>query len=432
MRRTVVATTLLLCLIGAACTSSDDSGGGGSSSGGGPAEVVLWHGYQGVEKRSLDKLVNEFNSSHEDIEVTAQFNGSNDHALQKVLTALAGGSYPDIAYLYGSWAANIAGAPRVVALNDMMQADSSFDWEDFYPGEREAATVDGEIVGIPALVDNLAIVYNKKLFDQAGVAPPSPEWTWDDFRAAAQELTDPSTQQFGWAYPADASEDTVWHWEAMLWEAGGDILNEDNTEAVFDSPEGVEALTALQAMAVDDESVFIDTTNTKIDQLFNSGKLAMVVTGPWALSSYPSVDYGVEIMPSFSDPENHQTIAGPDNWVLFDNGAARREAAFEFLSWLAAPEQVLQDSLATGHLPTRASVTELPGYKDFESKYEGIGTFVDNLGNVEKARPTVKTYPKISEALGQAIVAVLLGRAEPQEALDQAAQQVDAILAGEA
>ncbi len=429
MRRVLVVATALALFAGVACTSGEPSSDAGSS--GGSAEVVLWHGYQGVEKRSLDKLVEEFNSAHDDVEVTAQFNGSNDHALQKVLTALAGGAYPDIAYLYGSWAANIASAPRVVALNDMIQSDSDFDWNDFYPGEREAATVNDRIVGIPALVDNLAIVYNKKLFDEAGVEPPTEQWTWDDFRSAARALTDPTAQRFGWAYPADASEDTVWHWEAMLWEAGGDILTEDNSRAAFNSDAGVQALTALQQMAVEDESVFIDTTNTKIDDLFNSGRIGMVVTGPWALSSYPSVDYGVQIMPSFGDPQNHQTIAGPDNWVVFDNGEARRQAAFEFLSWLSAPEQVLKDSLATGHLPTRESATKLPDYDKFEKKYEGIGTFVDNLANVEKARPTIKTYPKVSEAMGQAIVSVLLGRAEPKAALDQAAEQVNAILAGE-
>ena len=52
----------------------------------------------------------------------------------------------------------------------------------------------------------------------------------------------------------------------------------------------------------------------------------------------------------------------------------------------------------------------------------GVQTFVDNLSNVKKARPQVEPYPKISEALGQAIVGVLLGKAQPGAALDQAAR----------
>jgi multiple sugar transport system substrate-binding protein len=290
--------------------------------------------------------------------------------------------------------------------------------------------VNGKIVGIPALVDNLAIVYNKKLFNDAGIGYPTANWTWDDFRSAARALTDPAKQQFGWAYPADSSEDTVWHWEAMLWEAGGEILNPDNSKAAFDSSAGIKALTMLQDMATQDHSVYLDTTNTKIDQLFNSGKIGMVVTGPWSLPSYPNLDYGTQIMPSFGD-NNHQTIAGPDNWVLFDNGAARKKAAFEFMSWLTAPKQELKDSLATGHLPLRASVKKLPGYAQFPKKFKGVSTFVNNLANVKQARPTITQYPKISEALGQAIVAVMLGKSDAAAALSQASQQANAILAGQ-
>ena len=90
-------------------------------------------------------------------------------------TAIAGGKPPDIAYLYGSWAANIAQSPKTLDLNDYIKDDPSFDWNDFWPSEREVATVDGKIVGIPALVDNLALVYNKKLFRQAGHPLPDGE-----------------------------------------------------------------------------------------------------------------------------------------------------------------------------------------------------------------------------------------------------------------
>ena len=178
-------------------------------------------------------------------------------------------------------------------------------------GERQAATVGDKIVGVPALVDNLAIVYNKKLFQQAGIDPPSPNWTWDDFRAAAKALTDPSKKQYGWMIPADGSEDTVWHYDAMLWEAGGDILTPDNTKAAFNSDAGVEALTMLQQMAVTDHSVYLDTANTNGTKLMNSGKIGMMVTGPWDLSSIPDVDYGVQVMPAFANSNaGHQTISG--------------------------------------------------------------------------------------------------------------------------
>jgi multiple sugar transport system substrate-binding protein len=71
----------------------------------------------------------------------------------------------------------------------------------------------------------------------------------------------------------------------------------------------------------------------------------------------------------------------------------------------------------------------MPEYKQYLAKYPYAATFVANLDNVTKARPNIPTYPKISIALGQAVQGVLLGKLQPQQALDQASQQVDAILA---
>jgi multiple sugar transport system substrate-binding protein len=421
-QRLCVALIAVLALVLAAC------GGGGSSSG--PTEIAVWHGYQDKEGEVFKSLVDQYNKEQPDVKVSELYS-ANDLVLQKVLTAVRGGSAPDVAYMFGSWSPNIAQIPQVVNMSDEV-SKPDWKWDDFYPAERTAATVGDKVVGVPALVDNLAIVYNKKLFADAGIAPPTANWTWDDFRAAAAKLTDPSKGQYGWLIPADGSEDTVWHYDAMLWEAGGDILNSDNTEAAFNSDAGVEALTMLQDMAVTDKSVYLDTTNANGTKLMNSGKIGMMVTGPWDLSSIPDVDYGVQVMPSFADSDaGHQTIAGPDNWVVFDNGSERTQAAVDFVRWLTAADQVKTTSLATGDLPIRESVGDDTSFQQqLDENLPGSSTFVKNLSNVKKVRPAVEQYPAISEAMGQAIVAVMLGKSEPAEALDQAAEATNAALNG--
>ena len=418
MKRVSLLVLTLLLVVAAGC-------GGSSSSSNGVTNVTLWHGYEDVEGKAIKNAATRFNATHPKIHVTVQNYGNADYALTKVLTAIRGGSYPDIAYLYGSWAANIARSPSAVDLTQKVK-EPDVNWNDFWPAERQAVQVGSKIIGVPALVDNLALVYNKKLFKQAGVSYPTAAWTWDDFRAAAQKLTDPSAKQFGWAYVADGSEDTVWRFDALLWQAGGNILNSDNTKAEFNSPAGVKAATLLQQMATVDHSVYLDNGNGNYANLFNSGKIAMLFTGPWDLSGFPNVDYGVQILPG---DLNHQTISGPDQWVLFNNGDQREQAAWTFLKWFTSPQQALVWSTATGDLPIRASETKLPGYQAYVSKYPGVSTFVANEGNALKARPVIPDYNEVSQAMGQAIEAVLLGKAQPQQALDQAAQQVDQTLA---
>jgi multiple sugar transport system substrate-binding protein len=388
-----------------------------------PVTIVMWHGYTDVEGKALKAQVDQFNRSQSAVHVNLQFYGNADYALQKVLTAISGGKYPDIAYLYGSWAANIAKSPKTLDLTQRVK-EPGFQFNDIWRAARLAATVNGKVIGLPALIDNLALVYNKKLFRQAGVPFPTPKWTWATMEKAAKKLTNSSKKQFGWAYVNDGSEDTVWRYWSLLWQAGGDILTPDGKKAAFASPAGVKALTHLQRMARD-KSIYFDSGNGNYANLFNSGRIAMLYTGPWDLSSFTNVDYGVQILPG---DKNHQTIAGPDNWVLFDNGKERANAAWTFMKWFMSTKQHLKLAIATGELPLRQSELKQPGYKAYTKKYPGIKTFVANLRNAKKVRPVDARYPRISEAVGQAVQAVLLGKADPKKALDDAAGKVNSIL----
>ena len=427
--RVGVAATSVLAAVSLAAfgLAGCGTGNGGGGSGGG---LQIWEGYTGAEATAFKHLVAEWNKAHPTEKVTSLY-VNNDNSLPKLLTAVKGGSQPDIAYVYGSWAPNVAQIPQVVNLTKVVQ-QPKVNWNDFWVGERDVATVKGEVIGIPALVDNLAVVYNKTLFAAAGLQPPGPDWTWSQFTADAKALTNPAKKQFGTAYVTPGSEDTVWHWEALLWEAGGQILNSTNTKAAFDSPAGLTALNTLRTMAVTDKSMYLDPTDSEYANLFNSGRIGMLVTGPWDLSGFPNVKYGVQIMPSYPGAAGgHQTISGPDNWVIFNNGAKHVAAAENSLIWMTSTQQSTYFSLATGDLPIRQSVQDSPGFlQKMNQALPGVDTFVTNLGNVKQARPQLATYPKVSTIIGQMIVSVLLGKSQPQAALDSAAQQVNQALAG--
>ena len=438
-RRLWLTLPIVVALVVTACSSNTSSTGGGTT---GPTGVptgdvtlTMWIGYtppppvnESFEYLSIQDMVKRFEAQYPNIHINLEYVNS-DNALTKATVALQGGKQPDISYQYGTNMPQLVSAPKLVDLTQRVQ-DPSFDWNDFFEGERAVATVDGRVLGIPALVDNLAIVYNKDLFAKAGLPTPSPDWTWDDVRTAAKAITDPANKIFGLVFPADGSETMVWQYEAMLWEAGGDILNADNTQAAFNSAAGVRAATMLQQMQ-QDGSLYLDyhPDSGQYGNLFNSGNIGMLITGPWDLSGFPDVNYGVQQMPSFDPGGSHITIAGPDNWVIFDNGPDNVNASWAFLKFMADPQNVLKDDLATSHLPIRSSVEQLPGFALFDKKYPGVGTFAENLKNVTKARPQIEQYPEVSSDLGQALVSILQGQASPQDALDQAATQANGVLA---
>jgi multiple sugar transport system substrate-binding protein len=427
-----------LALIATTCSSSSTSTSSGGATGipsGVQINLTMWMGYtppppvdQSQEYLSIQDMVKRFEAKYPNVHIDIVYQ-NNDTALPKLTAALSGGEQPDISYQYGTNMAKVAQTSKVVDLTQLVQ-DPSVDWNDFFQGERDFATVNGKILGVPALVDNLAIVYNKDLFAKAGLKPPTPDWTWDDVRADAKAITDRANNVWGMLFPADATETMVWQYEAMLWEAGGDILNADNTQAVFNSPAGVRAATMLQQIN-QDGSLYLDpnTGSGQYLNLFNDGHIGMLLTGPWDLSGIPDANYGVEILPSFDPGGAHTTIAGPDNWVIFDNGPDRVNTAWEFVKFMTSPENALADSLATGHLPTRTSVEQSPQFAQFDKNFPSIGTYVDNLANLTKARPQIIQYPDVSRFLGLALVSILEEDASPQDALNKAADQANAALA---
>jgi multiple sugar transport system substrate-binding protein len=154
----------------------------------------------------------------------------------------------------------------------------------------------------------------------------------------------------------------------------------------------------------------------------------MVATGPWQLPDVidKGLDYGVVPLPSYSGKP--LTISGPDTWTVFDNGSAKVKAATEFLTWLTTPKQDVRWDIQGGSLPLTTATAALPEWKKHSSSTTGLQTFVDSL-ETARVRPTITAYPKISQQLGQAIVAVLLGKKSPADALNECVEQSNAILA---
>ncbi|MCM4076179.1 ABC transporter substrate-binding protein [Paractinoplanes hotanensis] len=418
-------------LLLSACMGGTSDDGKDSAAGYDPAatvELTWWTGQTEEAEKVAEGLAAEYHSAHPNVTIkTSPGAPTTDDLLTKLSAGFAGGSYPDISYAYGNWAGDLGASGKTQDLTSYVQ-DPSFAWTEMPEAARTVATANGKVIGVPALVDNLAVVYNKAIFDKAGVGYPTDEWTWEDFRAAAKKLTDPATKTYGTAYSVSGSEDTTWHLWPLLWQNGGKIL--DGTKPVFNSDAGVAALETLRQMAVDDKSMYLDQTDEKYHPLFNSGRVAMIITGPWALLDVKEakLSYGVSNLPGVNG--DHQTVSGPDLWVLFDHDDANRAgAARDFIKWLTSAQIDAKWNLAVGNLPLRSSEQSTPEFAAYVKEYPGGQKFFDNLANAKQARPTVPGYEVLSRNVGDAIASVLQGKASAKDALDAAAKKsADAVV----
>lgn len=402
--------------------------GGGGSSNNGVTTVVMWHGQSDQGKATLEKLVANFNKTNKKIKVKASSGGVlADSMLEKITTALAGGEYPDIAYIFGPDIASLARTPRVADLSTYVKRPG-INWKDFWPAARDAVTVQGKPRAFPSLIDNLCVAYNKKLFAAAGIPEPKAGWTWDDYVDIAKKLTDQSKGIFGTGWPGAGDEDTVWRLWPLIWDLGGDVVSSDGKTVGFDNDSGLKALTTVNQLGKD-KSLYVDTKpgSSAMYQVFINNKMGMIPTGPWELPDLiqNKVDYDVAPLPSYSGKP--MTITGPDTWTIFDNGSDRIQASVEFLSWLTAGDQDIKWAEEAGSLPLRNSTAASSEWKQHVQHVVGLNTFTDAL-SYARARPTITSYPKISEALGQAIVQMLLDKSSPKDALSQAVQQANSAI----
>jgi multiple sugar transport system substrate-binding protein len=428
MRRTLRTAAVASCaalFLGACMGGSGDDSGKDAAAGydaSAPVTLTWWTGQTEEAEKVAEKLADEYHTAHPNVTIkTSAGAPTTDDLLTKLSAGFTSGSYPDISYAFGNWAGDLGASGKTQDLTSYVN-EPSFGWTEMPAAARQVATVNGKVIGIPALVDNLALIYNTKLFDQAKMAYPTDQWSWDDFRAAARKLTDPATKTYGTAYSVSGSEDTTWHLWPLLWQHGGKIL--DGTKPAFNSDAGVAALETLRQMAVDDKSMYLDQTDEQYPRLFNSGHVAMMLSGPWSLLDIKDakLSYGVVDLPGFNG--DHQTVSGPDLWVLFNHDDANRAgAARDFVKWLTSAQTDAKWNLTVGNLPLRSTEKNTPEFAAYVKEYPGGQKFFDNLANAKQARPTVEGYEAMSRNVGDAIAKVLQGAAQPKQALDDAAKK---------
>jgi multiple sugar transport system substrate-binding protein len=423
----VLLVAVALAVSGCTGSAAPSDNGKDDAAGYDPAakvEITWWTGQTADAETLAEQLAKEYQTAHPNVTINTSTGASTtDDLLTKLSAGFTSGSYPDISYAYGSWATELAGSGRTQNLTTWV-TEPAMAWEEIPAAARATATVDGKVIGVPALVDNLGLIYNTKVFDAAGVAYPTDNWSWDDFRAAAKQLTNPAKKIYGTAYSVSASEDTTWHLWPLLWQRGGKILD-DAGKPAFNSDAGVAALEFLRQMAVEDKSMYLDQTDERYGQLFYAGNVAMMISGPWVLYDLKDqkVPYGVTVLPGFNG--DHQTVSGPDLWVLFNHSDPNRAGASRnFIRWLTSKNVDPRWNLANGNLPLRVSEKDTPEFAAYVKDYApGAQKFFDNLANAKQPRPTVTGYVAMSRYVGEAIAKVLQGAQGSKEALDEAARK---------
>ena len=367
----------------------------------------------GGNEETLAKMVVAFEAEHPNIKVEVETIGYDDYFTQ-MQTRVAGGTAPDCyelnienfaAYANKGQLAEISGVD-VSGLNDTA---------------LNAFNVGGVQYGLPESFSNVVLIYNKDLFDQAGVAYPTDDWTQDDLQAAAEAIRALGDDIYGIWQPITYNE-----FFKVVAQYGGALLNEDKTAFTINSPENLKAAQTLV------DRVLVSNVQPNAAQqggmgdwdMFMSGRLGMIPTGIWAFQTFTDgcdFDWDIVVEPGSTQKATHFF----SNCVVMNPETKHPEEVAQWLAWLTASTTSADIRLEAGW--------DLPALKDLGalSSYLEI-TPPDNREAVFKSLdylvmpPVIEDYALMSDIITQKLAAAAEGAITAQEALDQAQAECEA------
>lgn len=255
-------------LVGCGGTSS---AGNKSSNGDVTLTYAIWDKNQ---EPGMRKMADAFEAKNPGIKVNVEVTGW-DQYWTKLEAAASGGSLPDVFWMHPNQAARYASNGVLMDLTDKIKGSSSVKLDKFPKDLVKVYENDGKNYAIPKDFDTIGLWYNKKLFDEAGVAYPNENWTWNDLLAAAKKITNPEKGIYGFGAPLDLQQG----FDNFIFQNGGQVLSDDKTKSGFDTPAVKEAMQWYIDLSVKEkvspnQQQFSENSYTAF---FSSGKTAMAL-----------------------------------------------------------------------------------------------------------------------------------------------------------
>lgn len=273
----MVVLLLLLSVLMAACSDDAKTDAGGENE----ITYAIWDKEQAPIYKEIAKDFEKESGIKVKFELTpwAQY-------WTKLETAITGNNAPDVFWINFPRVPDYIDNEIVLPLDDV-----EFDKNKFPQQYLDAYTREGKLYAIPKDFDSHALYYNKKIFDEAGVAYPDESWTWETWSDAAKKLTNKEKDIYGMA----ASVEWQGGYYETLLQSGGQPFINDGTESGFTEPETIAGVQFWYDFVKDGSSPSVEElASTTLPELFLNGKVAMIVDGSYMVPTYFTDEYGIE------------------------------------------------------------------------------------------------------------------------------------------
>lgn len=382
-----------------------------------PVEITYWHTMSDPETAQLEKVVAAFEAANPGITVKTTRYAYNDFK-PALLTALAGGDVPDTARLDIVWVPEFADQGALAQLDGVMPGFEDIAAKTF-PGPLSTNYWNGHYYGLPQNTNTQVLLWHEDNFKAAGIAE-APK-TMEEFADDVCKLTDKSKEQYGYALGGTY----FWAPAPIFYAMGGKVVDEKITTATgyVNGPESVATFTMLKDL-YDQGCISPNLLGGGIGTADGhaSGKYAMIIDGPWMVdiykSTYPDFKVNFALVPTGPDGKTSSVVGGEDLVIFADS--KQQEAAMKWAAYLLS-EDAQRAMAEVGVMPTLSTLIGDPSMPPY------FGVFLEQLKTAQARVPHPK-WGDMDNAINNAFQRMLRGDQTPQQALDQAAEEINALL----
>ena len=341
-----------------------------------PTTLTFWNGFTSTDGEVLQQIVDDFNASNEwnitiemDVMPWATFN-------EKLPAAIAAGNAPDFVLCSSGYYAPYVEAGSFQDVSDFYELPE-VNADDFDKNVVDLLYYDDLCVGVPMQMVSHYFYWDKDLYEAAGLDPESPPETFEELVENAKLLTDKSKNQYGFCVPVNNNVT-----QYTMYAYGGGYVNEDETEAVFNSEENVKAFETLKTL-------YECSPKDSDDNTYISGQLAQFINGPWIINGLREneINYGVKAVPACTGVKQDAAVIPVGFSIPKTTSEEHKELVYKFVNYwnteeictkwtkeCGTPAYLLSAQANFADDPQTLALSEPLSYGHIECKLNGVNT----------------------------------------------------------
>ncbi|RNI20297.1 ABC transporter substrate-binding protein [Flexivirga caeni] len=419
----------------AACSSGSSGGPSNAAKGTGAAgassgQLTLVYMGDATQQTAFNQLFAAFNKVHPEIKIKANGIAAGDWGTfaNTVSTQIAGGKIPDIVDIATEGQQLFASKGLLEPLDDYIKKDKAVT-DPFYAGidphlkewTVKYGSPDGKTYYIPGGYNTMVMYCNNAVFAKAGVAMPNPNWTWDEFEAAAKQIkAKTGAYMCGLGYGFPFGDIMPW-----LLTNGASTMDADWKKATFNSPAAIESATFVRNLLAAGYSPKPGGA-FDADSEFKKGKLAIIGAGRWSTLDMRNLKMVDDVtIVNWPTKTGNGSPVGWDGWPIM-KASKKKDMAWTFLKWMMSKDAgEFYATIGGTNVPALTAVAESSAFTNNAPKGSTLLAKAVSYGT---PIPSPAKGAQVQTAVTTAWQAALTGTSSVKAALDKANAQIQALL----